>query len=230
MIFELCTDSVEGAIAAENFGVKRIELCSALSVGGLTPNYGLIKQCINKSNVEVHVMIRHKEGDFCYSKEDVELMKIDIDLAKQAGVQGVVFGILNENNEVSDFNEELLIYSKKLNLQVTFHRAFDLVSDYKKAIKKITDFGFDRLLTSGLKETAQQGLHIIKYLQENFGDRIEIMAGSGVNSSNAMKIANSGVKNLHFTAGKKINESSKLNMGSRMVIDEEKIKNIMDLF
>ena len=176
MIFELCTDSVEGAIAAENFGVKRIELCSALSVGGLTPNYGLIKQCVIRSNVEVHVMIRHMEGDFCYSKEDVELMKIDIDAAQHAGVRGVVFGILNENNEISDFNEELLKYSKKLNLQVTFHRAFDMVSNYKKAIKKITDFGFDRLLTSGLSETAQQGQDVIKFLQENFGDRIEIMA------------------------------------------------------
>ena len=230
MIFELCTDSVEGAIAAENFGVKRIELCSALSVGGLTPNYGLIKQCVNKSNVEVHVMIRHREGDFCYSKEDVELMKMDINIAQQAGVQGVVFGILNELDEISDFNEELLNFSKKLNLQATFHRAFDLVSNYKKAIKKITDFGFDRLLTSGLHDTAQQGVHIIEYLQENFGDRIEIMAGSGVNPSNALAIANSGIKNLHFMARKKVSDSSKLKMGSRMVIDEEKIKNIIDLF
>jgi len=230
MIFELCTDSLEGVLAADRFGIKRIELCSALSVGGLTPNYGLIKQCVASANVEIHVMIRPREGNFFYIREEIELMKTDIDIANKIGVKGVVFGVLDRNNEVSILNKELLEYSKSLNLQVTFHRAFDLVSDYKKAIEKIIEFGFDRLLTSGLQESAEQGLAVISYLQENYGNKIEIMAGSGINPSNVLKITNSGIKNLHFTARKIIDESSKLDMGKQMKIDSDKIKNIVKQF
>lgn len=230
MIFELCTDSLEGALTADKFGVKRIELCSALSVGGLTPNYGLIKQCVFRTNVEVHVMIRHREGNFYYTKDDIDLMKIDIEMAKLAGAKGVVFGILNKNAEVSDLNLEMLNYTKSLNLQATFHRAFDLVSNYIKAIEKIIEFGFDRLLTSGLQSTAEQGINVISYLQANYGDKIEIMAGSGINPANALKIANSGIGNLHFTARKILERPSRLNMGKQAVMDKEKIKNIIDQF
>ena len=140
MNFEICTDSVEGAVAAGKFGAKRIELCSALSVGGLTPSYGLIKQCVEKSTVEVHVIVRHKEGDFNYNDEDVELMKIDIEASKKAGAHGVVFGILDENNEISIKNKELVIFSKSLGLEVTFHRAFDFVPNYKSISEKSYPF------------------------------------------------------------------------------------------
>ena len=156
MNFEICTDSVEGAIAAGKYGAKRIELCAALSVGGLTPNIGLIQQCVEKSTAEVHVMIRHKEGGFNYNVADVKLMELDIIAAKKAGVDGVVFGILDENNEVSNLNKELVELSKSLNLEVTFHRAFDFVKNYKSAIEKVINLGADRLLTSGLKPTAEE--------------------------------------------------------------------------
>ncbi len=230
MIFELCTDSVSGALAAEKYGFQRIELCSALSLGGLTPCFGLIRKCVEKSKVEVHVMIRHKEGGFNYDTNDVELMKVDIQAAKRAGAHGVVFGILKTNHEVSNLNKELVNLSKSLKLEATFHRAFDFVPDFKTAVKRIIDFGFDRLLTSGLEATAEQGLNIIKILQADYGHKIEIMAGSGVNSSNALKIANSGINNLHFTAQKYDEESMNLNMGKRMIIDEDKIKNIIKQF
>lgn len=230
MNFEICTDSVEGAIAAEKFGAKRIELCSALSVGGLTPNYGLIKQCVEKSTVEVHVIVRHKEGGFNYNDEDVELMKIDIEASKKAGAHGVVFGILDENNEISIKNKELVIFSKSLGLEVTFHRAFDFVLDYKPAIEQLIAIGFDRLLTSGLQSTAEKGLTIITYLQANYGNQIQIMAGSGVNASNAKIIASSGINNLHFTARKPSNKTIELSMGELMVVDEEKIENIINQF
>jgi copper homeostasis protein len=230
MNFELCTDSIEGALAAEKFGLQRIELCSALSLGGLTPNYGLLKQCVKLAKVEVHVMIRHREGDFYYSKDDVELMKVDIKMAHQAGASGVVFGILNKKNEVSNLNLELVKYAKSLNLEVTFHRAFDFTSNYKEAIDTLLKYGFDRLLTSGLESTAYNGLEIISYLQANYGNKIEIMAGSGVNPSNALDIANTGINSLHFTSRKKVDVISKFDMGARMVTDEEKIKNIVCLF
>jgi len=230
MNFELCTDSLEDALAAQKYGFKRIELCSALSVGGLTPSFGLIKQCVEKSNVEVHVMIRHKEGNFNYDIVDIELMKLDIKAAKNAGAYGVVFGVLNENNKVSNLNKELVKLSKELDLETTFHRAFDFVPDYKAAIEKIVLFKFDRLLTSGLQPTAIQGLNIITKLQANYGDKIQIMAGSGINKTNALKIASSGINNMHFTARKSSNQPTKLSMGELMLVDEEKIESIIGQF
>ncbi len=230
MIFEICTDSIEGARAAEKYGAKRIELCSALSVGGLTPSLGLAKQCVENSTIEVHAMIRHKEGGFNYSNEDIKIMKTDINAVKGVGCHGVVFGVLNENTTISNLNRELFEYSKTLGLEVTFHRAFDFVSDYKIAIEQLIDIGFDRLLTSGLRPKAEQGLDVIEYLQSNYGNQIQIMAGSGINSKNALKMASSGINNLHFTAQKQSNISANLSMGEVMIVDEEKIKNITNLF
>ncbi len=230
MHFEICTDSVKGAMVAHQLGAKRIELCSALSVGGLTPNYGLIKECATKSEVEVHVMIRHKEGDFCYNEEDVELMKIDILKSNEAGAKGVVFGILTNDNLVSPLNKELVEHSKSLGLEVTFHRAFDFVKDYHNAMQTIIEFGFDRLLTSGLHANAEEGLAIITELQKEYGSQIQIMAGSGVNAKNAKKIALSGIDNLHFTARKSSQKPIGLSMGEFMVVDEDKIKDIISQF
>jgi copper homeostasis protein len=230
MVFEVCTDSLEGAIAAGKFGAKRIELCAALSVGGLTPSFGLIQACVEKSNIEVHVIIRPREGDFNYNLQEIEIMKSDINAAKRAGAKGVVFGVLNEKNEISEYNKNLLKLSKNLGLEVTFHRAFDFVLDYKKAIQKIIDFEFDRLLTSGLQATAVEGISVIQDLQVNYGDKIQIMAGSGVNANNALQMAKTGVQNLHFTARKTTASKNSFSMGEKFVVDEEKIKAIVGKF
>ena len=229
MTFEICTDSVEGAESAVKFGAKRIELCAALSVGGLTPNIGLVEACA-KSGVEVHAMVRHKEGGFEYNSEDASIMKLDIKGIKDAGGMGVVFGILTEENEISELNRDLCTYAKSLGLEVTFHRAFDFSKDYKKAIKQLVEMGFDRLLTSGLKDKVADGLDVISYLQENHGHEIEIQAGSGVNPQNALKIAATGIQNLHFTARKSAGGETSLGMGELMVVDEDKIRNITKLF
>lgn len=228
--FELCTDSLEGALIATKYGLKRIELCSALSVGGLTPSFGLISECVNNTSVEVHVMIRHKEGGFIYSLNDLEIMKADIIEVNKAGAKGVVFGILNEKYEVSAFNKELVDLSKSLKLEVTFHRAFDVVTDFKKAIEQLINYGFDRLLTSGLQLTAEEGLDVISYLQSNYGHQIQIMAGSGINSLNALKIASSGINNIHFTARKPLISKDNFSMGEDYQMDEEKIKAIISQF
>lgn len=230
MNFEVCTDTIEGAKVAAKLGAKRIELCTALSVGGLTPNFGLIKQCANISNIEVHVIIRHREGNFRYTLEDVKMMKIDIEQVKKAGAHGVVFGILNKKNEVSHLNQELVTHAKSFDLEVTFHRAFDFVVDYQSAIIKLIDLKFDRLLTSGLEVTAEKGLDVITYLQAHYGNQIQIMAGSGVNASNAVKIASSAINNLHFTARKIISNDSKFDMGKQQIVDEEKITSIINQF
>jgi copper homeostasis protein len=230
MKFEVCTDSVEGAIAASKYGAHRIELCAALSAGGLTPNIGLIQKCVESSDVEVNVIIRHKEGGFYYHQNDVEIMKIDIVAAQKAGAKGAVFGILNENNTVSELNRELVVFTKSLGLEATFHRAFDFVADYKSAIKILVEMGFDRLLTSGLQPTAIEGLSVIDELQKNHGHEIQIMPGSGVNANNALEIAATGIQNLHFTARKSSGIKINLSMGETMIVDEEKIASIVDQF
>ena len=230
MNFELCTDSVEGAIKASYHGFKSIELCSALTVGGLTPNFGLIQTCVKQSNLEVHVMIRHSEGGFVCDQADVDLMKIDMEAVKNAGAHGVVFGLLNKENKVSDLNLQLVQKAKSLGLKTTFHRAFDFVPDFRIAIKKIVAFGFDRLLTSGLESKAAEGLEVITALQRDYGHMIQIIAGSGVNAANALEFANSGINYLHFTSRRSYVKKTKLDMGIPMITDEDKIKSILSLF
>ena len=229
MNIEICTDSLEGVLAAEKYGGSRVELCAGLSVGGLTPSIGLVKECTKNSTIEIHVIIRHREGDFVYNENDVEIMKADIKAMKKVGASGVVFGVLDVCAEISDLNGELQKYAKSLGLEVTFHRAFDFVADHITAIEKIIDLGFDRLLTSGLEKTAIKGIDNIKYLQSNYGDKIQIMAGSGISPANVLEIAGTGVDNIHFSAGKSMFKTIH-SMGENRPVDEEKIKNIIDQF
>lgn len=229
MKFELCTDSVEGAIIAGKSGFTSIELCSALSVGGLTPGYGLIHQCVNKSNIEVHVMIRHQEGGFQCTSDDLVLMKIDIEAARNAGATGVVFGILNAENEIDDMNFELVKEAHKLGLKATFHRAFDFVPDFRLAIEKVVSFGFDRLLTSGLQEKAEDGLFVIAEIQQKYGHLIQVIAGSGINKINALRFSNKGINYLHFTARKSLSVMNHIGMGVAHKTDMDKINEIINL-
>ncbi len=229
MIFEICTDSIAGAVAAEKWGAKRIELCSALSVGGLTPSVGLVEECVEKSTVEVHAMLRHREGNFQYTKSDIAIMQKDLLALSKAGIKGVVFGVLDEKNEFSELNQSLIELGLSEGLEVTFHRAFDFTLDPEKTIEKLIENKITRLLTSGGKPTALEGLDLITKLQKQYGSEIQIMAGSGVNASNALQIAKSGVNNLHFTAKKSVGEVS-LSMGEQTVVDEDKIRNIIALF
>ncbi len=136
MIFEICGDSFEAVLLAEKYNVKRVELCAALSLGGLTPSIGLIEKCTEIEEVEIHVMIRHKEGGFVYSSVDIEIMESDIISAKEAGAKGVVFGCLNNDNEI-DLKQNKLLYklAKRLGLAVTFHRAFDFCVSPKKSFQ-----------------------------------------------------------------------------------------------
>ena len=229
MKFELCTDSAEGAEIASKFGFKSVELCAALSVGGLTPNYGLIKQCVDRSNVEVNVMIRHKEGGFQVTSDDLALMRIDIKAAKEAGAHGVVFGILDVQNQVAESNKKLVEFAKELGLKTTFHRAFDFVPDFRDAVSKVVSYGFDRLLTSGLQQKAENGITVIAEIQQHYGQKIEVIAGSGINSGNALKFSSAGIDYLHFTARKPEGKDLKMAMGQAMITDTDKIQQIINL-
>jgi len=230
MNLELCTDCVEGAAMAGKYGFRRIELCSALSEGGLTPSFGLIQACAEASGTtEVHVMIRTRGGSFTCRDSEFKVMREDIEQAARAGASGVVFGILDEEGSVSRQNYELLKIAHRFDMQATFHRAFDQVSEPVEALQTILDMGFDRLLTSGLQDKAIQGIDLIRSLQSAFGNRIEIMAGSGVNSENAATLALTGIDNLHFTARRSAGEKVVEGMGAHMVTDEQKIRDILEV-
>ena len=229
MTIEFCVDSYLGAIAAKSHGVKRIELCSALSVGGLSPSIGLVKKCAEIKEVETHVMIRPIEGDFLYDSNIIEAMLQEIIYTKNAGAKGVVFGCLNKENQVNiEQNKFLVEKAKVLGLETTFHRAFDQTKDPTIALKKLLSLGFDRVLTSGTKKNAQDGAKIILRLVDQAKGQIQIMAGCGVNENNVMQIAQTGVDAIHFTIHKK--QSQKNEMGVKNIIDEKKIENILKQF
>lgn len=229
MDFEVCIDSAEGAILASKYGAKRVELCSALSEGGLTPGAGLIHECAKLSSADVFAMIRPSAGGFVYSDYELEVMKYDILAAHTAGAKGVVFGILTPECEIDiKRNVYLMETALELGLGTTFHRAFDLATDPLKSLNDIVNMGFDRILTSGQQIKAIEGIELIGELNHKGNGRIEIMAGSGINESNVIDFRQTGIGAIHFTAKKELNENLKLDMGTATTVDEEKIKRISE--
>lgn len=229
MIFELCTDSFEGAKMAQKYGAKRIELCSALSVGGLTPSPSLTALCAAIGSIETHVMIRPREGDFVYSASEIEVMKNDIRLQAEAGAKGVVFGCLTAEKTIDiQQNIYLVEEARKYDLESTFHRAFDFVATPNEALESLINIGFHRVLTSGCKPTAIQGIELMKDLVQQAKGEIETMAGSGINVENAMHLAKTGVNALHFTSH--IAMKNQLGMGTNNHPDSAKIDSITALF
>lgn len=223
---ELCTDNLEGVKAAGTFGLNRVELCSALKIGGLTPNIGLVKACVEVDSIEIHAMLRPRGGGFVYNSEELKIMETDLKSFAEAGVHGVVFGILNEDATISEANERLVKLAQSLNIQATFHRAFDVIEDKERAIRQLINFGFRRVLTSGGAIKAIDGLEVISKLQEDYGSEIQILAGSGVNSDNAVIFKNEGIQQLHFTARKAKKSDDAFDFGLEYEVDIEKIKAI----
>lgn len=230
MEIEVCIDSLDQAQAAMKYGAKRVELCSALDLGGLTPTAGLTRKCADLGGLEIHVMIRTRSGGFLYSKEDIEIMKHDIKSLYVAGATGVVFGILQKNQALNfEYNQECFDYAKSFGLEVTFHRAFDFVQDPEQSLQKLIEIGFDRLLTSGGKPTAIEGIELIRKLVVLANRKIQIMAGSGVNNNNVKDLQAVGIDAIHFTARKLINDKNEMGMGQEYVVDEKKILSITKL-
>ena len=228
MQLEVCVEKLETALVADKFGADRIELCSALDLGGLTPSHGLIESCIEQCSLDIFVMIRPKPGNFIYNDNEISIMKKDIEFAAKSGADGVVFGCLTDVNELNiKQNKELLDLAKSLNLGVTFHRAFDFIYNKEIALSQLINMGFDRILTSGGEKTALEGIKNIKRFVKLSRNSIEIMAGSGVNPANALPLSNTGINALHFTARKSISGENFLNMGNEFVPDIEKIKAII---
>jgi len=225
---EICAESFETAITASKFGAKRIELCANLNEGGTTPSFGIIQKCASLKTVEVHVMIRPRSGNFIYNNDELNIMARDIVAAAIAGAKGVVFGCLTNENKLDIPSTLFLVEAAlKQKLKITFHRAIDFIQDYEKAIEDLIHIGVNRILTSGGKNSAFEGIEQLKKMVGLSNNRIEIMAGAGVNSSNASQLLKTGIHALHFTTRKKATSNSNLNMGSKFEVDEEKIQEIL---
>lgn len=199
MTIEVCAYSLESCINAQAGGAGRIELCGGLGEGGTTPSAGLIEVVRQHIDIDIFVMIRPRGGDFVYDVFEEEIMRKDIDLAKKLGANGVVLGILTSDGQIDVSRTKALVdYAKPM--KVTFHRAFDLTPDPIKALKAVIETGAERILTSGQKPTAVEGIALLEQLSKEAGDSIEIMAGAGVNHDNAAQLAAAGVHALHLTA------------------------------
>ena len=189
MIIEVCAESYEYAVKAEKAGADRIELCKDLHLDGLTPDYESAKRTIDTLDIPVFILIRPRGGDFIYSHEEFELMKSDIIKFKEMGCKGIVSGVLNNDNSIDiKKTKELVELSRPL--EFTFHRAFDKVNNPLYEIENLIGLGIDRVLTSGQKEKAIDGLVLLKQLNSISNNRIKIMPGSGINKSNIVNFVN----------------------------------------
>jgi copper homeostasis protein len=194
---EVCVDSVASAVAAQQGGADRIELCSDLIEGGVTPSAGLIEVVRAHISIGLQVIIRPRGGDFCYTPDEVKIMRRDIALAKELGADGVVLGLLDAEGHVDvRGTRELVELARPLN--VTFHRAFDMSVDLFRALEDVCATGADRLLTSGGEQKCLQGAETIARLAQAARGRIIIMAGGGIGHRDAASIIKrTGVPEIH---------------------------------
>jgi len=200
MVIEVVVYNIESAIQAQAGGADRIEVCDNPSQGGTTPSFGFIETVRRKVNIAVFVMIRPRGGDFLYSADEFDSMKIDIAQCKNIGVDGVVFGILNPDGTLDKKRcKELIDLARPL--QVTCHRCFDMTPNPYQALEDCIEVGFKRILTSGQHSTAINGIKIIQKLIQLAEEKIVIMPGSEVNEQTVGQIIKqSKAKEIHFSA------------------------------
>lgn len=226
-LIEVCANSVESAVKAQEGGAYRVELCAGIPEGGTTPSYGEIAVARKLlTHTRLHVIIRPRGGDFLYSPLEEEIMVHDIDMATRLGADGVVIGCLKADGSIdTDMAGRLLEHVGK-GMSVTFHRAFDMCRDPMGALEQIVGLGIDRILTSGQEATAEQGIPLLRQLVERAAGRIVIMPGCGVNAGNIEKIAReTGAGEFHLSARSSIGSgmvyrNRRVSMSGTVCIDE----------
>lgn len=233
---ELCIDSLDGAMIAHKYGFDSVEVNTALQLGGLTPPLGLVRNIIKKTNLKVNVMIRNRPGGFVYDHNEYLTLLDELDIYLNEKIDGIVFGFLTKDFEIDKAKTrefvEKIHGSGKIAI---FHRAFDNTNDFEKSLEELITLGVDRILTSGHKKTAIEGLPILNKLIEKSHGRIEIIAGGGINSSNLEQFKDSKVDYIHTSAkGYREDISAFHNADFRIdgtlnyqISDEEEIKKIL---
>jgi copper homeostasis protein len=203
-VLEVCAGDIESVVAAKKGGAVRVELCSALGEGGITPSLGMIKAAVAVGGIDINVLIRPRGGDFLYTEDEVALMCDDIRQCAAAGVHGVVIGALRSDGSV-DFEACRRMVDAAGNLEVTFHRAFDMCRKPACAFEEIIRLGCHRLLTSGQAASAWEGRSLIADLSQRSEGRISVMPGGGVSPENAAEIIRAtGVWEIHASARKSV--------------------------
>jgi len=198
-IIEVCCGSVEDVINAEIGGADRVEFNSALYLGGLTPSLASLIYLKERVKIPMICMVRTRGAGFTYSQEDIEVMCMDAELLLKHGADGIAFGALNEDRSIDiPTNQKLIDICHKYNKEFVFHRAIDCVDNPIESIETLINLKVDRILTSGFRSTALEGLNNLKELESKYGHQIEFLMGGKVNSSNANKLIDeSGINQIH---------------------------------
>lgn len=207
-ILECCVDSVESAIHAATGGASRLELCANLIIGGTTPDVALVKEIRKYSDIRIHALIRPRFGDFCYTEHEMEIMKSQICALKEAGVEGVVIGVLDVDGNL-DISKMKELMQEARGLSVTLHRAFDMCKDPFQALEEVISLGVHTILTSGQKASAWEGRELLCQLIKQADGRIDIMAGAGISASVIEKL-------IPVTTGTSYHMSGKITLDSKM--------------
>jgi copper homeostasis protein len=213
MQVEICVGDIASAMAAESGGADRVELCDNLAVGGTTPSAGTIAESCRRLSIPVHVLIRPRAGDFVYSEPEIAVMRHDIERAKSLGAAGVVLGVLTANGTIDrDQTAEFIALARPL--CITFHKAFDQTREPLNALETLIELGVERVLTSGGKSTALDGIETLAKLVDRASDKVVVMAGGRLSTSNLeIVIRQSRVSEVHLgSAVSRTIESSMLNL------------------
>lgn len=204
MLIEVCVEGVDGALAAERGGADRVELCAGLLEGGLTPSIGTIREAVGRLGIPVHVIVRPRGGDFLYSEAEFMAMLHDVAAIHAEGAAGVVIGCLRPDGTIDEARATALVAAAMVDaarpLAVTFHRAFDMTPDPLAALDALVRCGIGRVLTSGQRPTAQDGLALLQRLVAHAAGRIVVMACGGLRPDTIAAVARAGLPELHFSA------------------------------
>jgi copper homeostasis protein len=207
-MLEICAVNIQSAIAAQAAGAHRIELCSALDGGGLTPSPGLLRVARQHLHIPINVLIRPREGNFCYTDTELAIMLDDIRFCREAGADGVVIGALDADGRFDLPKMKLLLAAAK-GMDVTCHRAFDFTPDPFEALDMLLALGIPRVLSSGQAANAYEGRFLLKKMVEYAADRICVMPGAGLSAQNIRAVAEiTGAQEFHLTAKKRVEQQN----------------------
>lgn len=198
-VLEACVDSVESALAAVRGGADRLELCANLIIGGTTPGAALFREIKRESGIRIHTLIRPRFGDFCYTDYEYRIICEEVQMFRELGADGVVIGILRQDGSLN-LEQMSRLVELAGGMSVTLHRAFDVCRDPFDALEQAKQLGVNTVLTSGQRSTCAEGKELLRELVRAAGDRIEIMAGSGVNAEVIREVAPyTGVRAFHMS-------------------------------
>ncbi|HNQ28013.1 MAG TPA: copper homeostasis protein CutC [Aquaticitalea sp.] len=221
MEVEVCASNPNSVLAAIEAGAHRLELCSELGIGGITPSYGFIKQTMKTATMPVNVLIRPRGGDFTYSDAEFEIMKTDIAVCKEMGCSGIVSGVLNDDQTIDTERTQTLIALSRP-LSFTFHRAFDWTPDPYIALNSLIQLNVNRILTSGQEPSAEKGIFVLQRLKKLANGKVIILPGGGINAENISIFRQHGFDEIHCSAvmGHKTLPIQKISLNSPKFLDE----------